>query len=394
MKQKRIQFPKLWLALFVAVAVSGCDKAQPAVSACHEISYTDSVSDTGILTTNPEPLQFVDFESKESVILCSEPDCDHQWHSDEDHCPALGEHHYPFLYNEELYFFRSDSHWDADGKPVNTYNLIQSDVSGTNEKTICSVPGISIGSYTIYLEKEVLYFSVLETGFEPSGASNDEHKFSLYAFDLADQDLMSYGELVEGDNASLFIYGVTESQIFYDTYQVKGEWEPGMTAEEYEALFEKSSCVLDLRTREVRPNDLPGPALVHDGYYYYNRDNALYSRCLADGKETMIAERMFQTEGGLSCSYADGKLFIGECPDAGSPVDEYLRYYDLKSGKLMDMGENNKVCATVLAAYKDEYFLNLSDHKQEDSTTKLAYIKKSEYLKGEFDRYILLSQAE
>ena len=75
-------------------------------------------------------------------------------------------------------------------------------------------------------------------------------------------------------------------------------------------------------------------------------------------------------------------------------MDTYLRCYDLKSGKLTDMGENNKVCAEILAAYKDEYFLSLSDYKQEDSTTKLAYIKKSEYLKGEFDRYILLNQTE
>ena len=52
------------------------------------------------------------------------------------------------------------------------------------------------------------------------------------------------------------------------------------------------------------------------------------------------------------------------------------------------------MCAEILAAYKDEYFLSLSDYKQEESTTKLAYIKKSEYLKGEFDRYILLNQAE
>ena len=43
------------------------------------------------------------------------------------------------------------------------------------------------------------------------------------------------------------------------------------------------------------------------------------------------------------------------------------------------------------AAYKDEYFLSLSDYKQEDSMTKLAYIKKSDFLKGEFDRYILLN---
>ncbi|MBC8544337.1 hypothetical protein [Bianquea renquensis] len=394
MKRSRIQFPKLWLALFIAVAVSGCDKAQPDVSACHEISLTGSVTDTGILTTYPEPLQFVDFESKESVVLCSKPDCDHQWHSDEEHCPAFEPHHYPFLYSGELYYFRNDSYWGSDGKPVSTYNLIQSDVSGTNEKTVCSVPGIAIGSYAIYLEKDVLYFSVLETGFEPSGASNDEHKFSLYAFNLTNQEVTSYGALVEGDNASLFIHGVTENQIFYDAYHVKGEWEPGMTSEEYEALLEKDSFVLDLQTKEVRHNDLPEPVLVHDGYYYYNRDNALYSHCLADGKETMIAERMFQTEGRLSCSYADGKLFISECSVAGSSVDTYLRCYDLKSGKLTDMGENNKVCAEILAAYKDEYFLSLSDYKQEESTTKLAYIKKSEYLKGEFDRYILLNQAE
>ena len=382
------------MAILIVVALSGCGKEQPAILGYQQIFSSTSVSDTGILTNYPEPLQFVDFESKESVVLCSEPDCDHQWHSDDDYCPAFELREYPFLYKEEMYFFRCDSYRDADGKIVDTCNLIKSDVSGTNEKTICSVPGSSIWSYAIYLERDILYFPVAEMGFEPNGARNDERKVSLYAFDLADQDLTSYGELVEGDNASLLIRGMTENQIFYDTYQVKGEWEPGMAAEEYEALLERSSCVLDLRTKEVRPNDLPEPALVHDGYYYYNRDNALYSRCLADGKETMIAERMFQTEGGLSCSYADGKLFIGECPDAGSPVDEYLRYYDLKSGKLMDMGENNKVCATVLAAYKDEYFLNLSDHKQEDSTTKLAYIKKSEYLKGEFDRYILLSQAE
>ncbi|MFQ9800754.1 MAG: hypothetical protein ACLR23_19535 [Clostridia bacterium] len=110
--------------------------------------------------------------------------------------------------------------------------------------------------------------------------------------------MTSYGALVEGDNASLFIHGVTENQIFYDAYHVKGEWEPGMTSEEYEALLEKDSFVLDLQTKEVRHNDLPEPVLVHDGYYYYNRDNALYSHCLADGKETMIAERMFQTEEG------------------------------------------------------------------------------------------------
>ena len=92
-----------------------------------------------------------------------------------------------------------------------------------------------------------------------------------------------------------------------------------------------------------------------------------------------------------SCYYADGKLFISECSVAGSAVDTYLRYYDMKSAKLVDIGENNKVCTTVEAAYKDEYFLSLSDYKQEDSTTKLAYIKKSDFLKGELDRYILLN---
>ena len=391
MRQHRDRLVKLWLAVLVAVALSGCGKTQPAESGYREIGNGMSVTDSGIVTTYPEPLQFVDFASKESVVLCSEPDCDHQWHSDNDYCPAFEQHGHPFVYSGELYFFRDETYRDSEGEIVDTCNLLKSDVSGTNEKTVCSVSGTSVGSYYVYLDQDVLYFPVSERGFEPSEASNDECKVTLYACDLRGQEAESYGVLVEGKNASVLMHGMTEGQLFYDIYTYTADVEADMTAEEIEALIEKKSYVMDVKTKEVRANELPEPALVYDGCYYYNRDDGLYSHRLADGSETLIAERMFETERGLSCYYADGKLFISECSVAGSAVDTYLRYYDMKSAKLVDIGENNKVCTTVQAVYKDEYFLSLSDYKQEDSTLKLAYIKKSDFLKGELDRYILLN---
>ena len=389
MRQHRDRLVKLWLAVLVAVVLSGCGKAPPAESGCREIEIFSSVTDSGIVTTYPEPLQFVDFESKESAVLCSEPDCDHQWHSDNDYCPAFEEHRYPFVYNGELYFFRSEMYRDSEGEVVDTCNLMKSDVSGTNEKTVCSVPGPGVTSLYVYLDQDVLYFPVNE--YESSGAGNDERKVTLYACDLRGREAESCGVLVEGKDASVRTYGMTEDQMFYDTFTFTADVEADMTAEEIEALIEIKSYVMDVKTKEVRANELPKPAFVYGGCYYYNRDDGLYSRRLADGSETLIAERMFETEGGLSCYYADGKLFVGERPDGGSLYDIYLRYYDMESGKLTDIGENNKVCTIVLAAYKDEYFLSLGDYKQEDSMTKLAYIKKSDFLKGEFDRYILLN---
>ena len=114
MRQHRDRLVKLWLAVLVAVALSGCGKTQPAESGYREIGIGMSVTDSGIVTTYPEPLQFVDFASKESVVLCSEPDCDHQWHSDNDYCPAFEQHGHPFVYNEELYFFRDETYRDSD----------------------------------------------------------------------------------------------------------------------------------------------------------------------------------------------------------------------------------------------------------------------------------------
>ena len=240
MRQHRMRLVKLWLAVLVAVALSGCGKTQPAESGYREIGIGMSVTDSGIVTTYPEPLQFVDFASKESVVLCSEPDCDHQWHSDNDYCPALSSMDIRLCTTRSYIFFRDETYRDSEGEIVDTCNLLKSDVSGTNEKTVCSVSGTSVGSYYVYLDQDVLYFPVSERGFEPSEASNDECKVTLYACDLRGQEAESYGVLVEGKNASVLMHGMTEGQLFYDIYTYTADVEADMTAEEIEALIEKN----------------------------------------------------------------------------------------------------------------------------------------------------------
>lgn len=116
---------RLFLAGMLAFPLTGCannNSASPEnnVHIVWNFGNADERCEL-FIDNNTERLYFMDFETMDSALLCSKPNCTH---SNEDECSAFGMRNHPILYGDKLYFFDDEEIIGRIGKMSNNYSEV------------------------------------------------------------------------------------------------------------------------------------------------------------------------------------------------------------------------------------------------------------------------------
>ena len=297
-----MKITNLIAAVAALAMLSGCAKKSEAPSENNTriVWNYGNVYENGMLKSdNMNRLSFFDFDTFQSALLCSKPNCTHK---SADDCSAFGMSNHPILYNDKLYFFHSDWENDVD-EIVDITTVWKADTDGTNRTKVCTVEGLRLQEYTRMLVIDnMLYFSMSKTDWDMDiGASTGNNECWLCSYDLSTNTFTRIECLREEWAGSTWIYGLYDGKmVFYFSYSDRHVF----TVEEVEKYITDVYKTYDIESGEIADLTLPKPLVVEGGYYIYEKDGGV-AVLNEKGDELLLPD--FPTKGGVTV--ADGKLF-------------------------------------------------------------------------------------
>ena len=332
---KKIKFIAAALALTM---LSGCAEksaAPPENNARIVWTYGNADERGELYTDNNERLNFIDFGTMNSALLCSKPNCTH---TNEDECSAFGKGNHPILHGDKLYFFDVETDFDGD-EVIDTTTVYKAEPDGTNRVKVCDIKGLALLDYTrMLIDGDKAYFSMDKTGWnDDHTASSGHNEVWFCSFDFSTGTFERIEKLHEGWCSSSWIFGLFDGEVIF-SYTYSEEKVPyTANASEIEKYFIPVLKTYDIESGEIADLTLPEPAYVGSGYYVYEKDGgtAVISE---DGKEMLLPD--FSVSSFLTI--ANGKLFnyVGQvCAD-------------LSNGKMYKLNSSDN-----LAAYSDGYYI-------------------------------------
>lgn len=189
--------------------------------------YTDICSNGELYIDNPNArLNFVDFASMKSAIICPSPNCSH---SDYRSCPSFGMMNHPIIYGDRLYFFKESTEFSDDGA-VDKTAVYSASPDGTGKRELKSTDGGILNHYDrAVLVGDVLYFCLTKSGYDQFGSSTQDKEVSLHSYSFAENRFTKCADIGKGFSAGNWLLGEFGGEIYVQfSYR---ETEP--TPEEY-----------------------------------------------------------------------------------------------------------------------------------------------------------------
>lgn len=365
--------------------------------------------DSGVLYNDPEQgVSFFDYETFQSVSICSKPNCAHD-PSDES-CGARGLGFQLAYYNDKLYYVQSDSYYDKNNDTISEVNIYACDRDGGNRQKLNTLTGVTSGMTNLYmLSGDKLYYIFDEPEFifnEQTGAADylGRKASDLYTYDIGDNTFTKLATLISGYEVSVSAIGYEDNVLYYaGTRSTERLMGTALSPEEQKGKKEYGFYKLDIHTGVVSDwaHNPPADSILalENGYVYYQDD-------YLSGGTYYIKRMNMQTGEGetlvdipiYSANIVDNKIFMraasnyttGEKLDYKKHKDPNANqyYYDIESGTLNALEASLPGASMrVVTTYQDTYILRvvvMSD-TDEDDTVYMAKIKKSDYLNGSTD---------
>ncbi|MCD8107964.1 MAG: hypothetical protein LUE20_08410 [Oscillospiraceae bacterium] len=283
------------LALVFMVILCGCG-----------ISLTDEYADSHIVSletniyNNGEfyydsytRLNYCDFTTMQSAIVCPYPNCTH---TDSSTCSSYGLSCYPTVFDGKMYYFSDDIKY-TNGTYAETITAYRCDIDGTNRIALETFTGWEIADYNPALVVgNKIYMTAKQTTFNDYGTTEDYVSVSLISYDFETGKFNEVVKIGEGYNAGASIKGEANG-IVYISYSY---YDHELSDEELDALYNEyvfPESVLeyykfDLSTGELSEND-EAVWRALDGYLIvYNDDLTEAIIRTPNGKEYDIGNKV------------------------------------------------------------------------------------------------------
>lgn len=343
-------------ALITALAMlTGCAKESSAPENNARIVWTyGNADENGELYTDSDGLlHFIDFETMQSALLCSKPNCTH---TSEKVCSAFGMGNHPILYGDKLYFFDVETDFDGDGI-TDTTTVYKAEPDGTNRIKVCTIEELDLEPYTrMLIVGDKAYFSMDKKGWnDERTASSGYNEVWFCGYDFSTDTLERIEKLHEGWCSGSWIFGLFDNKVIF-SYAYSEEKIPfTLDTSEIGKYFTNVLRVCDIESGEISDLTLPEPLYVGNGYYVYEKDGGAVVLS-ENGEELFLPD--FPTSGNLFI--ANGKLF------------NYFKQVcaDLSDGKMNVLNSSDN-----LVAYTDGFYIL----KNFDEYSKIA---ESDYIGG------------
>lgn len=202
------------LCICVLALLCGCGGAENLSNSSGTVIslYTDICNDGELYIDNPSArLNFVDFKSMKSAIICPSPNCPH---NDPNSCPSFGMMNHPLIYGGRLYFFKGSTEY-SDGKAVDSTAVYSAELDGTGKKKLGSVDEGILNHYNrAVLVDNTMYFCLTKSGYDQFGKSTQTKEISLYSYSFAENRFTRLADIGNGISAGDWLYGVFNGEIY------------------------------------------------------------------------------------------------------------------------------------------------------------------------------------
>lgn len=323
--------------------------------------YENANADGELYTDSSNRLNFIDFHTMQSALLCSKPNCNHK---DEGKCSSFGIGNHPILYGGKLYFFDVQTNFEDD-EVIDTTTVYKADTDGINRAAVCEIKGLALPSFDrMLLFDDKAYFPMIKYGWDDAHTGTSGYnEIWLCGYNFSANTFERIEKLHEGWTSSPWIFGFFDGKVIF-TYAYSEEKVPfDLSPSEIEKRFISVYKSYDIESGAVEDIKLPEPLTVGGGYYVYEKDGGAAVIC--ENKEEFLLTDFPADANGTYC-IVNGKLF--HCSKQLCA--------DLTNGKMYALSSSDS-----FVAYSDgSYVLK----KYNDETQKYEYTKiaESDYIRS------------
>ncbi|MBD5082488.1 MAG: hypothetical protein HDT44_12100 [Ruminococcaceae bacterium] len=299
------QYIRSALAAAAAFSVlTGCSgKTDTAANGIRLIWSYSNVTDSGILyADDKERLNFLDYESMNTTVLCSKPNCAH---NDSESCSSYGISNHPILYDNKLYYFDVESVVDKDGNYNDITTIYRSETDGTDRVPLYKAEGMYMAPfYRLLLKGDTAYFYMANLGNDMGNSTGYDIGY-FCSYNIPSNKFKIIDKIYEGYHSGAWIYGAWNDKIFLTASysKEKVDFPPGGDSEafdKYQQAIKDATVdeylVYDTQTGTLTQSELPVPVYAEEGVYTYEGESGLV--LLSEKGEEMLLEG-FEKDDGL-----------------------------------------------------------------------------------------------
>lgn len=321
------------------------------------VGYGKDIYDNGLIY-GEKPAIYVDYETMESTVLCSRPNCTHTTSE----CVGNNVGDCPMLYNGYLYYFSWSDKVKELGNGKREYlinsKLNRASLDNSEIETVAEFTDCAPREYDGYLLiDDVIYFTgdnmnPSEDGHGNITTSNQGGIHYFCSIDLKTGKYTNYGSIYDGDkqydeashSSSAQIRGYYNSKIIinYEYYPIPVDPSKLHEMDEFEfrSNFVHITFEFNPVTKEMKESDLPTASYVDENIYVYADIKTNKSYVITPDKTYE-----FDCDTYYSASVINNKLFN----------QNEQEWYDLNDMLRHGMGEYGGY--KVVSYYKDSYIL-------------------------------------
>ncbi len=200
--------------ILALLLLAGCANNVSDTSSRIVSNFTNLCNNGELYADSKGRLNFYDFESLRSVILCSRPNCTH---SDTEECSAFGLGNAPVLYGDKLYAMTVTRDY-SDGAWIESTEILSANTDGTGrvtKKTITDRSPIA-GSITLLMGGRI-YFALQKTHLDEMGNSDGYAEIYLCSYDFSSGEYAEIVKAVAGYSSGLTVIGKYNGRVYYNT---------------------------------------------------------------------------------------------------------------------------------------------------------------------------------
>ncbi|MCD7771188.1 MAG: hypothetical protein LUH23_03780 [Oscillospiraceae bacterium] len=265
----------LFLAVLLACSLCSCGSISPDERTdSHMVSNETNIYNDGeFYYDSYSRLNYFDFTTMQSAVVCPYPNCTH---ADSSTCSSYGLSCYPSVFDGKMYYFSDDIKY-TNGTYAETITVCRCDIDGTNRIAIETFTDWEIADYNPALVVgNTIYMTAKQTTFNDYGSTEDYVSVSLISYDFETNKFSEIVKIGEGYSAGASIKGEADGTI-YISYSY---YDHELTDEEIDALYTDHifpESILeyyrfDLSTGEFAENEEAVWKAV-DGYLVIYNDN-------------------------------------------------------------------------------------------------------------------------
>lgn len=346
------------LVVLMALTLTSCGDKPKDIAETYIISnYTNNPGVGEFFTDSMERLNFCDFSSMNTAIICPNPNCSH---TNEKSCSSYGMGNHPILFDQSIYFFDTEFVFSGDNTSANMI-IYKANTDGTNRSVVHTEKGISLYAYSrMIIHKNIAYFPAQDIEFDEGNSTGFETAY-LCSFDLSSGKFKKITEIYSGYSGACWIYGVYNDKIYMDVgaSDIKIDYSDldAIIKDEESEDSEDSYMCYNIPEGEFVKSDIPNFVFVNEDYFIYNDESTV----ILD-KNGDIALEIDAENTDFALSVVNGKLFLehdGVC-------------YDIESKKKYKL--NNSGCE-IISYFNDQYILR---YPNESDNVAYSYKAMSE----------------